>query len=189
MGLWAKLKAEWSKARAEVAAKDAKRALRQAPISNSAADSGPVGYNVASRLTSAFEHHRDGYSTIEVYAAEVREVQSDVKEMIALTRSSRKDMDPYENEAEMEQLEADLEECRWRLKWIDDQQYKASITRDGFAERGKWARFEYVDNDGVMSNRSITMWEKRGGYIVGYDRSRKAERTFRQDRISDWKSG
>jgi hypothetical protein len=78
---------------------------------------------------------------------------------------------------------------RMAPRWIKDQAYKTSISRDGFGERGKWASFEYVGADGVITKRTVAMWEKRGAYIVGYDRTRKEERTFRQDRISDWVSG
>lgn len=60
---------------------------------------------------------------------------------------------------------------------------------DSIPDRGKWARFEYEDHNGSSSSRDITMWEKRGIYIVGYDRAQKAERTFRQDRISNWRCG
>jgi hypothetical protein len=75
-----------------------------------------------------------------------------------------------------------------RLRWIKDQAYKQSISRDGSTIKRNGRAFEYVDADGVVTNRTITMWEKRGAYIVGYDKSRKAERTFRQDRISEWVS-
>jgi hypothetical protein len=145
--------------------------------------------DVASRLSVEFERLKADCITLDEYKSLVDEALADVKQEMADTRQCRRDMDPDDFDFEMERLEADLDECRWRLKWIDDQQYKASISRDGFGEKGKWARFEYVDNDGVVTERSITMWEKRGAYIVGYDRSRKAERTFRQDRISDWTSG
>ncbi len=77
----------------------------------------------------------------------------------------------------------------WRLQWLDRQDWNDSISRADIPAKGKWARFDYVDTDGVATKRSITMWEKRGAYIVGYDRSRKDERTFRQDRINDWLCG
>jgi len=79
----------------------------------------------------------------------------------------------------------DLDGDGWKTR--DD--YLAEYSRPGFAEKGKWARFEYSDHNGNSSKRSVTMWERRGIYIVGYDRSRKEERTFRQDRISGWISG
>lgn len=73
--------------------------------------------------------------------------------------------------------------------WAPYAEHLASIDCPDIPEIGRWARFEYVDADGQISNRSVTMWEKRGRYIVGYDRSRKDERTFRQDRISKWICG
>jgi predicted DNA-binding transcriptional regulator YafY len=65
----------------------------------------------------------------------------------------------------------------------------SASTAAGWANRGKWARFDYVDADGKATHRQIVNWEKRGAYIVGYDRSRDAERTFRQDRIEGWVAG
>ena len=74
-------------------------------------------------------------------------------------------------------------------EWLDRQDYLALQSRSGFDECGRWARFDYVDRDGVVTSRSITNWERRGIYIVGYDRSKGAERTFRQDGIEDWVCG
>lgn len=148
---------------------------------------------IGPRLESYYASFRAGEITLEEYKAEVLELQADTKEDLRLTRACRSDavrtgtLD--EHEEEIEQLQNDLEECAWRLRWIKDKAYKQSISRDGFDDKGKWARFEYVDADGEVTNRTITMWEKRGAYIVGYDKSRKAERTFRQDRISEWVSG
>lgn len=72
---------------------------------------------------------------------------------------------------------------------ISDRAYKDQFKRAGFGDSGKWARFAYADADGRESRRQIVNWQQRGPYIVGYDRSKKGERTFRQDRISDWQAG
>ncbi|WP_408586566.1 hypothetical protein [Novosphingobium sp.] len=147
------------------------------------------GATVEERLTNLFDQHRTGAIGLEEYRAGVQEELADCDEAILLHRRSQGDMDADDYQAELEELEDEREECRWRLKWIADQEYKASISREGFPEQGKWARFEYTDADGEVSKRTIAMWQKRGAYIVGFDRSRKAERTFRQDRISDWVCG
>ncbi|MXO73548.1 WYL domain-containing protein [Alteraurantiacibacter buctensis] len=56
----------------------------------------------------------------------------------------------------------------------------------GLPQRGKWIRFTYFDQDGVVTSREVTNWEVRGRYLVGFDREKRAERTFRHDRIEDW---
>lgn len=73
--------------------------------------------------------------------------------------------------------------------WEDRQRWIADLDRGDIEPAGRWARFEYVDRDGVITNREIATWEKRGAYVVGFDRERRGERTFRQDRISAWTSG
>lgn len=90
---------------------------------------------------------------------------------------------------DIDQVQEDFAEADWRRRWIDDRKYQAQFAREGFSGKGKWARFTYTDHHGATSRREITMWEVRGSYVVGYDRSRSAERTFRQDRISDWICG
>ncbi|OJW73039.1 MAG: hypothetical protein BGO57_13255 [Sphingomonadales bacterium 63-6] len=100
------------------------------------------------------------------------------------------------------ELERSLKHCDRLIDRIDDgefeadepewkgrQEHNAQFARDGFETAGKWARFDYVDDKGNAGRREITMWERRGSYIVGYDKARKAERTFRQDRIDNWVAG
>lgn len=98
-------------------------------------------------------------------------------------------MEPDQYDEDLAELEDDLAECGWHRDWAESRRYKDSISREGFADNGKWARFEYIDHHGATTKRTITRWEKRGAYIVGYDKSRGAERTFRQDRINAWVSG
>lgn len=56
-------------------------------------------------------------------------------------------------------------------------------------ETGKWCRFDYENADGEKSRRNVTMWESSGRMIIGYCRTRKEERNFRKDRITNWQSG
>jgi uncharacterized membrane protein len=70
-----------------------------------------------------------------------------------------------------------------RSEWI------ASVDNPLIPAEGKWARFEYVDVDGVITEREIRNWSKRGAYIEGFCMMRRASRNFRQDRIHDWSCG
>jgi hypothetical protein len=147
------------------------------------------GNELTARLEQQFESLRKGAINLDDYRDAVLAEKEELADLRSDLRDDRRfiSADEYEDrKAEIDEL---AEEVRWRLKWIDDQKYKQSISRDGFADSGRWARFEYVDNDGVVTRREIVNWETRGAYIVGFDRSKKAERTFRQDRISDWRAG
>lgn len=188
IGMWSWCKRQWAGADVEIAAKEVARAGRRAePDLRRGA---PIRLDtVAERLTYLFGRHHRGEIGLDEYAQRVRNEQVDCNEAILHHHQCRSGMNAAEFEAVLEELEEEAEECNWRLRWIDDQKHKAGISRDGFAERGKWARFDYMDHHELVSTRNITMWEKRGAYIVGYDRSRKAGRTFRQDRISDWVCG
>ena len=57
------------------------------------------------------------------------------------------------------------------------------------ADRGSWARFEYVDRDGVVTQRRISNWRRDGVYITGWCNTRREERTFRLDRMDEWVAG
>lgn len=140
------------------------------------------------RLTKEFERYRTGEIDIDGYRQSVLSVSDGIDGDIELLRERRGSMDRDDFAAQLEQLEEDAQECRWRLEWIDEQRTKPEAD-PRFGGKGKWARFEYVDSDGSKSKRTIAMWERRGRYIVGYDRSRKEERTFRQDRITEWLAG
>jgi|GEM_PF-3838306 len=53
-------------------------------------------------------------------------------------------------------------------------------------ETGTRATFEYVDGDGVVSEREVRNWESRSIYINAYCLLRRRTRTFRKDRIENW---
>lgn len=144
---------------------------------------------VDGRLQLYYERLQAREIDLDSYAEEIDAEDDALTERREQLNANRKYHDPEFFEMELEQFEEDEEAIRWRREWIDKQRYTASISRPDLPDSGKWARFEYVDNDGVMTKRTIAMWERRGGYIVGYDRAKKAERTFRQDRISSWVCG
>lgn len=136
-----------------------------------------------------YERYKRGEMSLEDLRQATLDTIEEVREEISDLRSDRKVMKPADYRDQLEELEDKLEKFTARLGWIDDRTYKQGIEASGFESHGKWARFEYIDADGTSTKRSITMWERRGPYIVGYDRDRKAERTFRQDRIEGWISG
>lgn len=141
------------------------------------------------RLEIAFASFRSGALSRAAYRELIEGEISAARERNRELRAMRREMHPKLYEIESEDVEADLEAAEWRLRWIEDQEYGDQFRRDGFADAGKWARFEYADHHGEITQRSISNWEQRGPYIVGWDRDRRAERTFRQDRISSWASG
>lgn len=111
------------------------------------------------------------------------------RDAIAELASREHDVHPDVYELEAEQAREALEAAEWRRRWVRDRQYQDQFQRGGFGESGKWARFDYIDANGASSKREIVMWQSRGPYIVGLDKSRGEERNFRQDRISNWASG
>jgi hypothetical protein len=149
----------------------------------------PDDSSADSRLDEEFEKFKRDRISLDDYRDAIEFEMDDAKTRRAELRAEKRYMDSYLYELEMEEVEADIEAAEWRLQWVKDHEYKNQFKRDGFAESGKWARFDYVDKDGEISKRNIANWEQRGAYIVGWDRAKKAERTFRQDRISDWVSG
>lgn len=104
-------------------------------------------------------------------------------------REDRNFLDPNEYEDAKEQLDEDMEAVRWRLEWAESKLLETPTSDDGIAPSGKWARFEYIDRDGVVTAREITRWHRTDSHVVGYDRNRRAERTFRRDCISEWAAG
>lgn len=74
-------------------------------------------------------------------------------------------------------------------QWLPRREWIASIDNPAIPAGGKWARFEYVDADGVVTQRHIRQWSKRGAYIEGFCMDRRDNRTFRQDRISVFRYG
>lgn len=139
------------------------------------------------RLEEDFDRVRLGELSLSDYREAVLNEQRENREARARLREDRKWMDSDEVEAEIDRLDEDREAIQWRLEWVNE---KLISHQDTYGQKsGKWARFEYVDADGVCTRRNIANWTDTGRYVIGYDRSAKAERTFRVDRISDWVSG
>lgn len=167
---------------------------------NAPAPSGPAGFGALERsdretsevLGEAFDQYQAQTIDLEEYKALVTAEAQVARERKADIRQDKKlgayaDEDDFQDA--LDQADEDIEECRWRLEWIDKKSWSARASRDDIAESGKWARFDYVDAKGNASKRHITMWEKRGAYVAGFDRSRGEERSFRQDRIKNWSAG
>lgn len=55
-------------------------------------------------------------------------------------------------------------------------------------EEGQSAKFQYVDVDGVVTDREVRNWKSSGAHIRGYCLDRRDNRTFRKDRISSWQA-
>ena len=53
-------------------------------------------------------------------------------------------------------------------------------------ESGPFAKFTYVDADGVVTDREVTNWEYDGDYVKAFCLLRREHRTFRVDRIEGW---
>ncbi|WP_157099055.1 hypothetical protein [Novosphingobium rosa] len=70
--------------------------------------------------------------------------------------------------------------------WLSRDAWVTSIDDPSIQNAGTWAKFEYVDADGVITDRHIRQWSKRGAYIEGFCMEKRASRLFRQDRISNW---
>lgn len=130
-------------------------------------------------LEAAFTRYRSGEITLDDYAGVIE----------GYTKSLRQKIATAESQEELEETADALEALRWRAEWIEKKRWSAEIDVTDIADSGKWARFSYCDADGAETQREIANWEKRGAYIVGYDRQKKGERTFRQDRIGAWQAG
>jgi hypothetical protein len=123
------------------------------------------------------------------------EAEDDVKVKIDDLRFDKKheliDADDYDEQ--MEALKFDRESVRDMLSELPELEQwdteEAADPRWTPGQKGKWSQFDYIDNDGNPSLRKVTMWESRGRYVVGYDKDRKEERTFRKARISNWQAG
>lgn len=55
--------------------------------------------------------------------------------------------------------------------------------------RGAWAHFGYVDAGADAAERHLALWEKCDDYVVGFDLTEKAVRSFRIEGISGWTCG
>lgn len=62
-----------------------------------------------------------------------------------------------------------------------------SILRSG--RRGEILKFEYADLYGEVTIRSVTTWTEYEEYFSGHCSLRKAERSFRKDRVIAWMEG
>ncbi|MCJ1959630.1 WYL domain-containing protein [Novosphingobium mangrovi (ex Hu et al. 2023)] len=146
--------------------------------------------SVEQRLEERYFAYRDKRIDLDTYRRAVERELNAAEERLEVLELKQDEMEPSEYQADLAEAYEAEEKCQWRLDWIENQRRKGDVEPDdAFPTQGKWARFEYAGHDGEVSKRTITMWEKRGIYIVGYDRSRNEERTFRQDRISEWVCG
>lgn len=141
------------------------------------------------RLNAMYEDYRAGLATLDDYEAAIVSEAEGIRERSAHLRENRRLYDAEQYDAEKDQLDEDRDAVQWRMRWLSGERLRLKNSRTDFEPAGKWARFEYVDADGVITNRHIVNWERRGAYIVGHDKDRREERTFRQDRISDWLAG
>lgn len=89
-------------------------------------------------------------------------------------------------------LDKNIEAVEWRLKWAKKKNWISNNVESHFLDipaNGNWMRFDYTDLDGKKSNRNITMWQKRGIAVVGYDKKAGGERTFRMVGMKNVKLG
>lgn len=70
----------------------------------------------------------------------------------------------------------------------DEPDYESIADDDRWydGETGTVAMFEYVDADGVVTDRRVRNWRSSGPYVYAYCLDRRGNRTFRKDRISEW---
>lgn len=171
-----------------------RRLARRTARGGQVAEPSPIRFEFSSpasievRLDEAHDRFKRGEINADEYAEEIDDADNDLVDREEDLAADRSLMDGDYEEAR-QQLRDDAAAIRKHRKLASKRAYTESISRPDFPDRGRWARFEYTDNDGVVTKRNIAMWERRGGYIVGFDRSKNAERTFRQDRISEWQCG
>lgn len=171
-----------------------RRLARRTARGGQVAEPSPICFEFSSpasievRLDEAHARFKRGEIDADEYAEAIDDADNDLVDREEDLAADRSLMDGDYEEAR-QQLRDVAAEIRKHRKLASKRAYTESISRPDFADRGKWARFEYTDSDGVVTKRNIAMWERRGGYIVGFDRSKNAERTFRQDRISEWQCG
>ncbi len=145
----------------------------------------------ARKLEEMFARLKTGEISLDDYHDEIIAAKAGTDEEMALLREQRSFLTDEEYEAEKDILVEARDEIAWRLSWVEKRLRDQSLleSRPEISGGGRWARFEYVDHDGVITDRDIARWEVSGRYVRGYDRKRKAERNFRIDRISNWKAG
>lgn len=185
MAFFKRLSEAWKRAGDMAAAQNAGSTVQASPRPS---------YSLAtvdSSLSFAFAKYSLGEITLQDYRSQIDEAADWVAEQRRkiIDRNENKYLPEDIQEEILQELDQAEHSVDWRKRWVDDKIYKESISVDGFPDSGTWARFSYIDSEGNVSSRDISNWERRGPYIVGFDRSRQAERTFRQDRISEWKCG
>lgn len=141
------------------------------------------------RLQDAYDQMIAGEITLSDYRKRIVDEQADYRDNVEALRLDRPLMPREEYDDELDRLEEDKEAIRWRLEWVEDKIAAKRDHPDWLGQSGKWARFDYVDESGAEGRREIVNWTVRGRYVVGYDRRAKAEKTFRQARISNWNAG
>jgi len=141
------------------------------------------------RLEEAYGQYLAGEMTLSDYRDEILREQQDLSEDLAALRLDRPTMSREEFEDETDRIDDDREAIRWRLQWVTEKISDAESRPEWLEKSGKWARFSYTDDSANESRREIVNWKAKERYVIGYDRKQKAERTFRQDRISDWSAG
>lgn len=191
MGLLNWIKNRWAKLEQDALQEKARRDLVKEVMEKAQRQRAEPINDVGDILSVHFEHFRADLITLDRYQELVTEqlwrVERRIDDLKDELADGDIDADRFDDESE-EAAEA-LEEVNWRLEWIEKQRWTEATKSADIAQSGKWATFSYVDSEGVSSKRTIANWSNRGAYVVGYDRAKKAERTFRQDRISDWKCG
>lgn len=129
MGIISWCRNAWATARAAIATNSANDSV---PASGQAELRPPRVREVrlptfAERLTHLFDQYRLGHINLGEYASRVQEEQDDCLEAVLFFRQSISELATAQYEAELEELEENLEECLWRLEWIAVQQRKAGI--------------------------------------------------------------
>ncbi|MFC0683565.1 hypothetical protein [Novosphingobium clariflavum] len=141
-------------------------------------------------LSLQFDRYKAGQVSLEEYQAFIVEEADALQAQRENLRGERSSWDPDDYADELTRIDEEGEEIAWRQDWVRKRIKDQSLReiRPEVADRGKWARFEYVDNDGVVTKREVVNWEVSGRYVRGYCKMRKEERSFRIDRISEWVS-
>lgn len=189
MSFFSKMKAgidQWfEKQQAELDRKKALEASRQRLLAGIVEEE---RLGAAGRLQRHFDRLQEGSITIDDYLDEIVFEQDQNKIDLADLRSDRRSMSAGDFEDAKDRLEEDRDDIAWRLDWAKKRSADRSLqaTQPEISGNGKWARFEYVDNEGAVTKREVVNWEVSGRYVRGFCKMRKEERSFRIDRISEW---
>lgn len=141
---------------------------------------------------------RKAFRNSEIDEAQYR---ATIKSELKSARNMRQLEKPEEWMDELEKFEAEekydrlcdtvslLTELQGDIDFEADRRIEATDERWSEMPSGKWSRFVYTDSHGQRSSREIVNWESRGAYIVGFDRAKQGERTFRKGQIEEWVAG